>query len=75
VKAKGAALKAAEQPIDSGTAAGKAFLDMPGRIRRVRTNLRKERQLEVSIRSVPRRVRAVYGGAEVDQDLLYGFER
>jgi DNA invertase Pin-like site-specific DNA recombinase len=30
VKAKGAALKAAEQPIDTGTAAGKAFLDMLG---------------------------------------------
>src|SRR5712671_7521391 len=30
IKAKGAALKATEQPIDTGTAAGKAFLDMLG---------------------------------------------
>jgi DNA invertase Pin-like site-specific DNA recombinase len=30
VKAKGAALKATEQPIDTSTAAGKAFLDMLG---------------------------------------------
>jgi hypothetical protein len=30
VKTKGAALKATEQPIDTGTAAGKAFLDMLG---------------------------------------------
>jgi DNA invertase Pin-like site-specific DNA recombinase len=28
VRAKGAALNATEQPIDTGTAAGKAFLDM-----------------------------------------------
>ena len=30
VKAKGASLKAAEQPIDTTSAAGKAFLDMLG---------------------------------------------
>jgi hypothetical protein len=30
LKAKGVALKATEQPIDTGTAAGKAFLDMLG---------------------------------------------
>ncbi len=30
LKAKGANLKATEQPIDTGTAAGKAFLDMLG---------------------------------------------
>jgi DNA invertase Pin-like site-specific DNA recombinase len=30
VKAKGAALRATEQPIDTSTAAGKAFLDMLG---------------------------------------------
>ena len=46
VKAKGAALKAAEQPIDSGTAAGEGVPRHARRIRRVRTNLRKERQLE-----------------------------
>jgi DNA invertase Pin-like site-specific DNA recombinase len=46
VRAKGAALKATEQPIDTGTAAGKAFLDMLGVFAEFETNLRKERQLE-----------------------------
>jgi len=46
VKAKGASLKATEQPIDTGTAAGKAFLDMLGVFAEFETNLRKERQLE-----------------------------
>jgi DNA invertase Pin-like site-specific DNA recombinase len=46
VKAKGAALKATEQPIDTSTAAGKAFLDMLGVFAEFETNLRKERQLE-----------------------------
>jgi DNA invertase Pin-like site-specific DNA recombinase len=36
VHARGAALKATEQPIDTGTAAGKCFLDMLGVVRRVR---------------------------------------
>ncbi len=46
VKAKGATLKATEQPIDTGTAAGKCFLDMLGVFAEFETNLRKERQLE-----------------------------
>src|SRR5262249_54873365 len=46
VKAKGASLKATEQPIDTGTAAGKCFLDMLGVFAEFETNLRKERQLE-----------------------------
>jgi DNA invertase Pin-like site-specific DNA recombinase len=46
IKVKGAALKATEQPIDTGTAAGKAFLDMLGVFAEFETNLRKERQLE-----------------------------
>jgi DNA invertase Pin-like site-specific DNA recombinase len=45
VKAKGAALKATEQPIDTSTAAGKAFLDMLGVFAEFDTNIRKERQL------------------------------
>jgi DNA invertase Pin-like site-specific DNA recombinase len=36
LKAKGVALKATEQPIDTGSAAGKAFLDMLGVFARVR---------------------------------------
>jgi DNA invertase Pin-like site-specific DNA recombinase len=46
VKAKGASLKASEQPIDTSTAAGKAFLDMLGVFAEFETNLRKEHQLE-----------------------------
>ena len=46
IKAKGASLKATEQPIDTGTAAGKAFLDMLGVFAEFETNLRRERQLE-----------------------------
>ena len=46
VKAKGADLKATEQPIDTTTAAGKCFLDMLGVFAEFETNLRKERQLE-----------------------------
>jgi DNA invertase Pin-like site-specific DNA recombinase len=39
-------LKATEQPIDTGTAAGKCFLDMLGVFAEFETNLRRERQLE-----------------------------
>jgi DNA invertase Pin-like site-specific DNA recombinase len=46
VKAKGASLRATEQPIDTSTAAGKCFLDMLGVFAEFETNLRKERQLE-----------------------------
>jgi DNA invertase Pin-like site-specific DNA recombinase len=46
VKAKGASLKATEQPIDTTSAAGKAFLDMLGVFAELGTNLRKERQAE-----------------------------
>jgi DNA invertase Pin-like site-specific DNA recombinase len=46
VRAKGASLKATEQPIDTSTAAGKCFLDMLGVFAEFETNLRRERQLE-----------------------------
>jgi len=46
LRAKGAALKATEQPIDTSTAAGKAFLDMLGVFAEFETNLRRERQME-----------------------------
>lgn len=39
-------LKATEQPIDTSTAAGKAFFDMLGVFAEFETNLRKERQME-----------------------------
>jgi DNA invertase Pin-like site-specific DNA recombinase len=44
--ANGASLKAIDQPIDTGTAAGKLFLDMLGCFAEFETNIRKERQLE-----------------------------
>lgn len=46
LKAKGATLRATEQPIDTATAAGKAFLDMLGVFAEFETNLRRERQME-----------------------------
>jgi DNA invertase Pin-like site-specific DNA recombinase len=46
VRAKGASLKATEQPVDTSTAAGKCFLDMLGVFAEFETNLRRERQLE-----------------------------
>ena len=46
VRAKGASLKATEQPIDTSTAAGKCFLDMLGVFAEFETNLRRVRQLE-----------------------------
>jgi DNA invertase Pin-like site-specific DNA recombinase len=46
VRARGAILKATEQPIDTGSAAGKCFLDMLGVFAEFETNLRRERQLE-----------------------------
>src|SRR5215213_1674796 len=46
LKAKGVALRATEQPVDTGTAAGKAFLDMLAVFAEFETSLRRERQLE-----------------------------
>lgn len=46
LKEKKVTLKATEQPIDTRSAAGKAFLDMLGVFAEFETNLRRERQLE-----------------------------
>lgn len=46
LRGRGVTLKATEQPIDTGTAAGKAFLDMLGVFAEFETNLRRERQME-----------------------------
>ena len=46
LKEKGVSLKATEQPIDTASAAGKAFLDMLALFAEFETNLRRERQLE-----------------------------
>ena len=65
IKAKGVALKATEQPVDTGTAADKASLDMLGVFAEFETNLRRERQLEgISSRQGARRLQ---GTQAVDQ--------
>jgi len=65
LKAKGVALRATEQPVDTGTAAGKAFLDMLGVFAEFETNLRRERQLEgISIA----KARGVYKGRKPSID-------
>ena len=46
LREKGVALSATEQPIDTSSAAGKAFLDMLAVFAEFETNLRRERQLE-----------------------------
>lgn len=46
LKEQGVTLKATEQPVDTRSAAGKAFLDMLGVFAEFETNLRRERQLE-----------------------------
>jgi DNA invertase Pin-like site-specific DNA recombinase len=65
VKSKGAALKATEQPIDTSTAAGKAFLDMLGVFAEFETNLRKERQLEGIAKA---KANGVYKGRPISID-------
>jgi DNA invertase Pin-like site-specific DNA recombinase len=46
LRARGASLRATEQPVDTSTAAGKCFLDMLGVFAEFETNLRRERQRE-----------------------------
>ena len=65
LKGKGIALKATEQPVDTGTAAGKAFLDMLGVFAEFETNLRRERQLE-GIRAA--KAKGVYKGRKPSID-------
>lgn len=46
LEAKGVALKATEQPIDTSSAAGRAFMQMLGVFAEFETAIRKERQME-----------------------------
>ena len=57
--------EATEQPIDTGTAAGKAFLDMLGVFAEFETNLRKERQAEGIAAA---KARGVYTGGKARTD-------
>ena len=52
IKSRGASLKATEQPIDTGTAAGKCFFDMLGVFAEFETNLRRERPSDLTRPSV-----------------------
>lgn len=65
LKEKGVGLKATEQPIDTSTAAGKAFLDMLGVFAEFETNLRRERQLEGIAQA---KARGVYTGRKPSID-------
>src|ERR1700687_3131257 len=66
LKAKGASLRATEQPIDTRTAAGKCFLDMLGVFAEFETNLRRERQLEGIAKA---KVAGVYKGRKPTIDV------
>jgi DNA invertase Pin-like site-specific DNA recombinase len=63
LKAKGVALKATEQPIDTSTPAGKAFLDMLGVFAEFETALRRERQMEGIAKA---KAKGVYKGRKRD---------
>lgn len=65
LKQRGVSLKATEQPIDTSTAAGKAFLDMLGVFAEFETNLRRERQMEGIARA---KARGVYKGRKPSID-------
>jgi len=64
----GVSLKATKQPIDTGTAAGKCFLDMLGVFAEFETNLRKERQLEGIAKAKAEGVYAKNGGRKATLD-------
>lgn len=66
LKEKGVALKATEQPIDTSTAAGKAFLDMLGVFAEFETNLRRERQMDGIAKA---KARGVYKGRKRSVDV------
>jgi len=56
LREKGVHLKATEQPIDTSSAAGKAFLSMLGVFAEFENNLRRERQMEGINAAKPRGV-------------------
>lgn len=65
LKEQGVTLKATEQPIDTRSAAGKAFLDMLGVFAEFETNLRRERQIEGIVAA---KSRGVYRGRKPSVD-------
>ena len=67
LKERGAHLAATEQPVDTSTAAGKAFFDMLGVFAEFETNLRQERQAE-GIKAATRK--GVYRGRPPKIDIV-----
>jgi DNA invertase Pin-like site-specific DNA recombinase len=67
LKSRGVALRAIEQPVDTSTASGKAFLDMLGVFAEFETNLRRERQLEGIAQA---KARGVYRGRKPSIDMV-----
>ena len=70
LKQKGVALKATEQPVDTTTAAGKAFFDMLGVFAEFETNLRRERQAE-GIAKAKRSGVYTGGKRRIDRDAVH----
>jgi len=64
---KGVSLRATEQPIDTGTAAGRAFLQMLGVFAEFETAIRKERQMEGIAKA---KAEGVYKGRKPSIDTL-----
>jgi DNA invertase Pin-like site-specific DNA recombinase len=62
---KGAKLKALEQPIDTGTASGRAFLQMLGVFAQFEASIRKERQMEGIAKA---KAKGVYRGRKPSVD-------
>jgi DNA invertase Pin-like site-specific DNA recombinase len=67
LKAKGAFLRATEQPIDTSTPAGLAFLQMLGVFAQFETAIRKERQLEGIAKA---KANGVYKGRKPSVDVV-----
>src|SRR5918911_1012021 len=65
LKERGVTLRATEQPINTQSATGKAFLDMLGVFAEFETNLRRERQLEGIAAA---KTRGVYRGRKPSVD-------
>jgi DNA invertase Pin-like site-specific DNA recombinase len=70
LKKKGVTLSATEQPIDTRTSAGKAFLDMLGVFSEFETNLRKKRQME-GVRKAQERGVYKGRGRTIDASKIY----
>jgi DNA invertase Pin-like site-specific DNA recombinase len=67
LEAKGVALKATEQPVDTSTAAGRAFLQMLGVFAEFETAIRRERQMEGIAKA---KAEGVYKGRKPSIDVV-----